>query len=162
MKRVLLVLSMLTLGFTAAPAQAGWYAGADTGLVIMTGGGSGLGYGLDIRVGKSLEIGVGRLALEAKSSYRALFGDDSSHIASGALGARLGLGVGLRPEVFSHVGWGKVVGGSGNSGLTFDVGLALDTSLPLLTLGVHAAFNMLKGDTSTTWFDVGVHGEIGF
>ena len=47
--------------------------------------------------------------------------------------------------------------------LTWDLGLALDLAiLPLVDVGLHAAYNGLETEEALQWWSAGVHGAITF
>ncbi|WP_373047836.1 hypothetical protein [Vulgatibacter sp.] len=94
-------------------------------------------------------------------------------------GLRAGIGTVLRPTAFGHVGWGQTsLSANGDdidffedrsgigeeSGFTWDLGLALDLAiLPLVTVGVHGAYNGLDLDEeSLNWWTAGAHAAVTF
>lgn len=91
-------------------------------------------------------------------------------------GARLGLPLGLlRPGVFAHLGYGWAVFGvdadaskrdvslDNDHGLAWDAGVSLDfTPIPVVEVGVHAAYNRLELDEAMGWTSVGAHLALAF
>jgi len=124
------------------------------------------GTGGVLRFGQELDLAAVALTPELGISYHTFAGSlDASHY-SAMVGARFGFGAGLRPNVFGHVGIGRLdLDQGGDTGATFDVGLALDlVLLPFLDIGIHGAYDVLltEGEGNFDWFRVGIHAAIGF
>ena len=89
-------------------------------------------------------------------------------LVSLALGAVVGelLRIGVMAHVgFGHVSWEPAQKDWSHSGLTYDAGLFLEfTALPLLNIGVHAAYNRIasKEEQPDTlqWMQLGLHATL--
>lgn len=137
-----------------------------------------LGWGAEVRAGYGAPLPLVTLEAEAVGDYYSFpitDVDERANVYRIAGGLRLGLGLPYVPNVFGHVGWGKVdmsLGGvdASSDGLSWDVGLASDLfSVPLVAVGLHLAFKRIntgedaQGDsTSVDWLGIGLHGELGF
>lgn len=124
------------------------------------------GTGGAIRLGQELDLAILSLTPEVGGSYHTFAGFlDASHY-SGFVGGRVGFGKVIEPGAFAHIGIGRLSGaGGGDTGPAFDVGVYLDfTLLPILDLGVHAAYDVLLLDDgeSFDWARFGAHASIGF
>jgi hypothetical protein len=87
---------------------------------------------------------------------------DRATIATGKLGGRIRFLKILEPGLFAHIGVGHVGGPEifSHTGIAFDAGVTLDlTILPLIDLGLHAAWNRVFGgyDSNTTYATTGLH-----
>lgn len=132
--------------------------------------GIGKGTGGALRFGQKLDLIAASLTGELGVSYHTFDGAlDPTHY-SGFVGGRLGFGKIIEPSIFAHVGVGRLnleVAGEDvhDTGPAFDFGLALDlTVLPLIDLGVHAAYDLLllDNDAKFDWYRVGAHAALAF
>lgn len=163
------------LGALAIAAAALWpedaHAGPQLALDLDYAGGidePGIGHGTggQLRFGQQLDLVAVSLTGELGVSYHTFDGPgDPSHY-SGFVGGRLGFGKILEPSIFAHVGYGRLnVYDEHDSGPVFDLGLALDlTVLPLLDIGVHAAYDFQRLDTGNNldFYRVGAHAALVF
>jgi hypothetical protein len=134
--------------------------------------GSKSGSGFMLRLGKEIDSGPLTTRGELGFAYHSFGGDFEPRLYRGVVGLRLGFGEIFRPSVFGHVGVGRatyddvLAPGASHTGLTYDLGAALDfVLLPLLNVGVHGAYNGLTGNDdveSLKWLTLGVHGELIF
>lgn len=126
------------------------------------------GAGLDIYFGPRLDLAILTLTTELSAGYHDFGGELEPTVYRGLAGGRLGLGFGIRPSVFAHLGVGHLrydaLGGPDRDGRTHfagDLGLALDfTILPLIDLGVHGSYNLVSGagdDEAFEWLQAGAH-----
>lgn len=144
-----------------------------------------VGFGVSGRLGAALptpfldivpELQVGYLDLGAPTISDAVDVDDLDlDLVRAMVGVRVGWGTILRPTVYGHVGWGWLdlnrsddfftsrTGIREEDAMTWDVGLALDLAvLPLVDVGVHAAYNGLQTDEALNWWNAGVHAALAF
>lgn len=126
------------------------------------------GGGGALRLGYELDLAVLSLTPEIGGSYHALGGRiDVKHYA-GFVGGRVSFGKVLEPGVFAHLGIGRLsadVGDASDTGPAFDAGVTLDfTLLPILDLGVHAAYANLIMDEGENfdWVRLGAHAALSF
>jgi hypothetical protein len=127
---------------------------------------SGLGAGL--RLGYELDAILLSITPEVGGDFHAFGGDLAPTALRGFAGGRLALGVGVRPNVFGHVGLASISNRNDGtrSSSTWDAGLGLDfTLLPLLDLGVHAAYVAVPGTVegpTNRWVAAGLHVAFAF
>lgn len=115
------------------------------------------GGGFGIRLGQQVHIPLLVFNPELGFTYHGFTQDTSPKVYRGIAGLRLGFGEIIRPGVFAHVGLGHLdVGGvpdRSHTAFTYDAGAFIDfTALPLLDIGVHAAYNRLTADDSGPTF----------
>jgi hypothetical protein len=97
------------------------------------------GFGAALRLGN--DVGIPDLHLQIEVGG-AITGFSSDHPAGMSTltqvfgGARLGAGELIRPGIYGHVGYGW----AGGNGLYAEGGIFLDLSLPIVSLGVHGAY----------------------
>lgn len=129
---------------------------------VSTGGGFG------IRLGQELHLPLVALNPEIGFTYATFSKDDSPTIYRGIAGVRLGIGELLRFGVLAHVGFGYANwkldrDNLSHSGFTYDAGLFFEiTALPLLNVGVHAAYNHMAEKNESQpdplqWLQIGAH-----
>jgi hypothetical protein len=130
--------------------------------------GIGRGTGGALRFGQKMDLVALSLTGELGLSYHTFDGSlDPSHY-SGFVGGRLGFGKIIEPSIYAHVGVGRLNLGeldAHDTGPAFDFGLALDlTVLPLIDVGVHAAYDLLllDDDAHFDWYRVGAHAALAF
>ena len=173
MKKLLVIASTLTVLLFTSQAHAAFALGADLKLGMPMGGGVSemleVGYGFDGRVGYNLSLAMIEVQPELVFSYMRFGneGESGSTIYRGMAGGRAGLGLGLMPFVYAHIGYGSFSSGLsafvGGSARTYDIGGGLDfTALPLINIGISAGYNIMKTDKPVEWFDLGVHANIVF
>ena len=137
------------------------------------------GGGFGIRIGQQLHLPLISLNPEIGFAY-ASFADRKSDIGVGGptiyrgiVGLRLGLGEILRFGVLAHVGYGYIsvdvpaslkLDDPSHTAFTYDAGIFLDfTALPLLNIGVHAAYNHVSGKGELEplhWVQLGAHAAL--
>lgn len=121
------------------------------------------GYGFALRGGPRLDLKLLTLTAEMMGTMRKFEGSLGPRVYEGKVGARLGVGAIVRPNVFGHVGLGHArfpEGYDNRTELAADFGLGLDfTVLPLMNLGVHGAYNFLGDSPSLDWATLGGHVE---
>lgn len=170
MKKLLVLVSTLTVLLFATQARAGIAVAADLKLGVPLGGGLSdmldIGYGIDGRLGYNLSLAVIEVQPELVVGYMG-FGDegDGSKLWRGMVGGRAALGLGLMPFVYAHIGYGSFspgFGGDSNSAVTYDVGGGLDFSIPIINIGISGGYNVMQTETEVTWFDLGIHAQISF
>jgi hypothetical protein len=129
-------------------------------------GGIDPGTGGALRLGKELDLAIISLTPEIGGSYHSFGGRLDAKHYSGFIGGRLAFGKVIEPAIFAHIGVGRLTGDfPGDTGAAFDAGVALDfTLLPILDLGLHAAYDSLAldGGENFDWFRLGAHAAIGF
>ena len=109
------------------------------------------GWGVGARVGSQIHVPMLVITPELGFTYHQFGGDAAPKVYRGIGGLRLGIGEVIRPGVFGHVGYGArkidLAGGSDTAwSFTYDFGAFLDfTALPVLNIGVHAAYNQWTG-----------------
>jgi hypothetical protein len=120
------------------------YASAVENDYIENGGGGAL------RIGSELDLLLVTMIPEVSLGYHS-FGGNSDYDATavtGTLGGRIRFLKILEPGIFAHAGVGHIGGYDPHTGFAFDAGLTLDlTLLPLIDLGLHAAWNRVFGDS---------------
>lgn len=118
------------------------YAAAIDNNFIEGGGGGAL------RIGSELDLFLVTLIPELNLAYHS-FGGDSRYDAktyTGTLGGRIRFLKIVEPGVFAHAGIGRQEGFDPHTGFAFDAGVTVDlTILPLIDLGLHAAWNRVFG-----------------
>lgn len=132
------------------------YASAVSSDFIDNGGGGAL------RVGSQLDLLLVTLIPELTVDYHTFAGNVDSDITAltGKVGGRIRFLKILEPGIFSHIGVGHLGGAADHTGLAFDAGVTLDlTILPLIDLGIHAAYNRVfgAGDDGFTYGTAGAH-----
>jgi hypothetical protein len=129
---------------------------------VTTGGGFG------IRLGQELHLPLVVLNPEIGFTYATFSKDDSPTVYRGIAGVRLGIGELLRFGLLAHVGFGYAnwkldTHNLSHSGFTYDAGIFFEiTALPLLNVGVHAAYNHMAEKDETQrdplqWLTLGAH-----
>jgi len=139
-----------------------------------------VGFGVAGRLGYALDFGLAELVPEVQVGYVDFGAPDLEDAVDLDLvrlvaGGRLSLGAMLRPTLFAHIGWGSLnvsedegffrdrTGIGEEDALTWDVGLALDLAvLPLVDVGIHAAYNGLETEEALQWWSAGAHAAIVF
>lgn len=132
--------------------------------------GASTGFGGALRFGYQIRLPLIAVTPEVGVAYH-FFGDDFGPKAfRGFAGGRLGIGEGVRPGIYAHVGFGNVsigevtVGsakfpGVSHTSSALDAGVFLDfTLLPKFDLGVHGGYNTIQGEAGALkWITAGVH-----
>ena len=162
------VASALALAAVFAPidAHAGPSFGLDANLVFpVDSPNSNVGGGFDARIGNKISLTALTLTPEVKGGFFSFSGFGGSLDAIRIQGGgRLGINAGiLEPGVFVHLGYGHVT--SADTGaFAYDAGGYLDlTLLPLVSLGVHAAYNEITlSPVSVKTVDAGLHAALTF
>lgn len=122
-----------------------------------------------LRVGWQLHLPLFAITPEV-GYHHASFGDDVT-LNRAFAGVRVAVGEIFRVGAFGHVGYGDAAFRSGGddqdlSDATYDVGGFIDfTVLPLLDLGVHAGYGLVKagnGRDPLDWVPVGIHAALIF
>ena len=107
------------------------------------------GGGGAFRIGSELDLLLVTLIPELNLAYHSFGGERDDRDATtftGTLGGRIRFLKILEPGIFAHAGVGHIGGYDPHTGFAFDAGLTLDfTLLPLIDLGVHAAWNRVFG-----------------
>ncbi|HVY49185.1 MAG TPA: hypothetical protein VHB21_25015 [Minicystis sp.] len=144
---------------SAGRAHAGEAAlGAAVGVALPLESGLDAGVDVDGLLGYRLHAARVWLQPELVGGFRG-FGRNVD-IGRVGVGARLGFGRLIQPELYAHVG-----GAFGDaSGFNFDGGGALDLKVSLLFVGVHAGVDILSTNaagpvagSTTQWLDLGLH-----
>jgi hypothetical protein len=163
-------LALLTIGWVglvAPDASAGPQLALDldyaAGLEEPDVGG---GYGGALRFGYKLDLGICSITPEVGALYYSFGGVSERNMYGGIAGGRVGFLKVLEPSIFAHVGYVNLESyGKGQGNTLVDVGLALDlTILPLLDIGVHAAYSAVtvKDANVFDWGRIGAHGTLSF
>lgn len=129
------------------------------------------GGGFGVRLGQQLDVPALVLTPEIGFTY-ASFGGDAK-VYRGIAGLRLGVGEILRPGVFAHAGIGRIsvdvpsgITDPSHTAFTFDAGAFLEfTLIPILNIGVHAAYNRQNGNDEMDafqWATLGAHAALVF
>jgi hypothetical protein len=136
--------------------------------VSINGVGSGGGFG--IRLGTELHLPLISVNPELGFTYASFSKDEPPKIYRGIAGVRLGVGELLRFGAMAHIGFGHVSwepkpDNYNHTGLTYDAGLFLElTALPLLNVGVHAAYNRVAAKEGQPdplqWMQLGLHATL--
>jgi hypothetical protein len=131
------------------------YAGAFENDFIEGGGGGAL------RIGSELDLLLVTLIPELNLAYHS-FGGEGRYDAktyTGTLGGRIRFLKILEPGIFAHAGVGRLEGWQSHTGFAFDLGVTLDfTLLPLIDLGLHAAWNRVFGTSERDGLSYGTSG----
>lgn len=170
-----------------AHAKGGVFVGVDAngGFNVGELSADGLGLGANLRVGYDLPVPLLKLAPELQFNYMGFSLDleDTQNVTdtaatanmralSGRAGLRVGYSAIVGGALYAHVGYGTAMTRGDDidvnqAGLSYDVGLAFDVSVPLVTFGLHGGFNsLLPSDAPDAdpinWIDVGLHVELKF
>jgi hypothetical protein len=166
---MLVVACAWSLQLSAARADTTIAADLDLHVPVSING-VGTGGGFGIRLGQELHLPLVSINPEIGFTYASFSKDAPPKIYRGIAGLRVGVGELLRIGVMAHVGFGYVSwepkqGDASHSGLTYDAGLFLEfTAIPLLNIGVHAAYNRLaEGDNQPStlqWMQLGLHATL--
>lgn len=167
--RILVSLSAWALFQLGSPAKAQAQTRLALDLDYAAGigeGGIASGTGGAVRLGRELDLVVLSLTPEIGGSYHTFAGTrDASHYA-GFAGGRVAFGKLIEPGAFAHIGIGRLdARPRAETGPAVDVGLSLDfTLLPVLDLGIHAAYHALILDDgrSFDWLRLGAHVALAF
>lgn len=117
------------------------YSSAIDALRADTGGGGAL------RIGSELDAFLVSLIPEVVLGYHDFSGSGDVSSLTGTVGGRIRFLKILEPGIFAHAGLGRLEGYDPHTGFAFDAGVTLDfTLLPLIDLGLHAAWNRVFGD----------------
>lgn len=186
MPRALLALATVACVWSlhTTQAHAGTTIGADLDLhVPVSVNNVNSGGGFAIRIGQELHLPLISLNPEIGFTYASFTKDQPPTVYRGIAGVRLGIGELLRFGVLAHVGFGYAnwdrrsaetgdvkidTGDHSHSGFSYDAGLFLDfTALPLLNIGVHAAYNHLAQkendpDSKLQWITIGLNAALVF
>jgi hypothetical protein len=175
MQRTLFLIAAALCAWTlqTSTARADMTIGADLDMhvpISINNVNTGAGFG--VRLGTELHLPLVVLNPEFAFTYASFSKDQPPTVYRGVAGARLGFGELIRFGVMAHVGFGYVNWKPGpdnysHSGLTYDIGIFLEfTALPLLNIGVHAAYNRMASDEGQPdplqWLSVGLHATIVF
>jgi hypothetical protein len=126
------------------------------------------GGGFAVRLGQQLHLPLLVLTPELAFNYQAFAGGADTAVYRGLAGMRLAVGEILRPGIYGHLGFGRLVSSvPGHSdGLSYDAGAFLDfTLLPLINIGAHVAYSGLalrKSEPAFDWVTVGLHAALVF
>jgi hypothetical protein len=168
-KSLLLIAAALSAWtLQTSSAQASTTIGLDLDLQVpieinnvSTGGGFG------IRLGQELHLPLISINPEFAFTYASFSKDEPPTVYRGVAGGRVGFGELMRFGVLAHIGFGYVNWDPGprdwsHTGLTYDIGAFFEvTALPLLNIGVHAAYNRIAGhddlDEILHWLTMGAH-----
>lgn len=124
------------------------------------------GWGAGLRLGNVWDLWLIELTPELAGSYHSFGGAAEARAYRAMAGARLALGLVLKPGIFVHAGVGHFelspdTGSYSNTDLGYDAGLTLDfTLLPVIDLGAHIALAGIGGDEDTeplSWLAAGGH-----
>jgi outer membrane protein with beta-barrel domain len=155
----------------APPAQASLGLGVELGPTFVVGDArnpdNDKGFGFALRLGYKLPLPILKITPEAKLAYdRIPIQTINGSMYRAMIGGKVGLDALLiSPNAFLHVGYGHISGDElSKSGTAWDVGVGLDfTLLPVIDLGVFAAYNRVTSDGSNlNWITVGAQGVISF
>lgn len=121
------------------------------------------GGGFGIRLGQQLHLPFVVFTPEIGFNYHSFSDVASPKVYRGIGGIRLGFGEILRAGVFGHLGLARVtldtVPDLSHTAFTYDAGVFFDfTALPLLDIGVHAAYNRVAADDAVSAFQYGTLG----
>jgi hypothetical protein len=159
----------LVVFFAAWPSRADTAIAGDLDYAAPIDSNANAGGGFGIRLGQQLDVSPVVLTPELAFTYHGFSGDFAPRVYRGAAGLRLGVGKVIRPGAFGHLGIGHMAVDSpgpdlSHTAFTWDAGVFLDlVVLPLLSIGVHGAFNHLNGDVSSfQWVTVGAHAALVF
>jgi hypothetical protein len=131
------------------------YAGAFSNDYIEKGGGGAL------RIGSELDLFIVTMIPEVSLGYHSFGGSENydAQTFTGTLGGRIRFLKILEPGIFAHAGIGRLGGYEPHTGLALDAGVTLDfTLLPLIDLGLHAAWNRVFGDSDHAGLSYGTAG----
>ena len=119
------------------------------------------GGGFGIRAGSEHDFVLVTLIPEVGFNWHHFDSAPDATTWAGVLGGRIRFLKILEPGIFAHAGIGHVGGYDPHVGFAFDAGVTLDlTILPLVDLGLHAAWNRVFGDSDDdglSYSSVGAH-----
>lgn len=172
-QRALLVLSAsvitcVVLASNASHARADVQIGGDLDYVLPLESRAEMGAGFAVRLGWQLHLPMLVLTPEAAFNYAGFSDTYGPAVYRTVAGLRIGVGEVFRLGAFTHGGLGHLsasVPGADptRTGFTYDIGIFFAfTLLPLLNLGVHAAYDAMPAtdDPSFQWLTFGVHAEL--
>jgi hypothetical protein len=108
-----------------------------------TGGGGAL------RIGSEQDLFLVSLIPELTLDYHTFSGPWDATALTGKLGGRIRFLKIVEPGIFAHAGVGRIGGDDPHTGFAFDAGVTVDlTILPVIDLGLHAAWNRVFGGES--------------
>ena len=156
---------------SAQPTRAATEIAGDLDVAVPIDSSFKSGGGFGFRLGNQIHLPMVVLTPELAFTYHDFSGGYSAATYRGVAGARPGHRRASEPGVFVHLGLGHlkadVLGfDPSHTGFTYDAGIFLDfTLLPVLNLGVHAAYNHLDGGDRMdpmAWATLGAHAELIF
>jgi hypothetical protein len=126
------------------------------------------GAGVDLYFGPRLDLTLLTLTTELSGGFHDFGGVVDPTVYRALVGGRLGIGVGIRPNVFAHLGVGHLryddilgLDREGRTNFAGDVGVALDfTLLPVIDIGIQASYNIIAGGSDSDafkWLQGGAH-----
>jgi hypothetical protein len=116
------------------------YSSAIDANTVDNGGGGAL------RIGSELDLILVSLIPELSLDYHDFSSTGDVSTVTGKLGGRIRFLKIVEPGIFAHAGVGRIGGDDPHTGFAFDAGVTLDlTILPLIDLGLHAAWNRVFG-----------------
>ena len=119
------------------------------------------GGGGALRIGSELDMILVSLIPEVVLGYHTFGGPADASTLTGSLGGRIRFLKIVEPGIFAHAGLGRIGGDDPHTGFAFDAGVTVDlTILPLIDLGVHAAWNRVFGGedhAGLSYATVGAH-----
>lgn len=172
-RRLTIPAAAISMLLYATPSKADTIIGVQGSLNTLTSPSrDGTGAGIDLLLGKRLDLKLLTLGTELSLGMHSLPGGDDATAYRALAGANLGVGAVLRPSIFAHIGVGHIavadnaIPDQSRTALAGDVGLALDfTLLPLLDIGIQGSYNAIGGTSSTDpfgWIAGGVHATLVF
>jgi hypothetical protein len=168
------VATFFALTFAAAPSRAEIAIGADLDYAVPVKSDAESGWGFGIRLGYQMHVPAVVLTPEIAFTYHDFSGNFAPKVYRGLAGLRLGIGEIIRPGVFGHLGMGRFaidIPGLdsidiSHTAFTYDFGAFLDfTLIPIINIGVHAAYNHLNGGNHADgfqWVTLGAEAAIIF
>jgi hypothetical protein len=165
------VFSLITLVaclLSAEPAAAQNRFSIDGEAAFPTNEAHDTGWGVGARFGHEWDLVLIAITPEIGFNYHAFGGPPEAETFAVLAGGRVGIDFVLAPSAFLHAGVGHfgydtTPGEVSQTSIAYEMGLALDfTLLPVIDLGVHAAYAGVGGDPDNDidtfdWLAVGGH-----
>ncbi len=159
---------LLGITLDMGPACAATVIAGDLDYAVPIQSNADSGAGAGVRFGWQAHLPFVVITPEVGLTYHAFAGNGGAAYR-GVGGLRFGVGEIIRPGVFAHFGIGRLAlpnPDPSHTAITYDVGAFLDaTFLPVVNVGIHAAYNHLSSGNpgaAFAWATIGAHAALVF